>query len=35
METDGDDPFAERARIDAELRAELSTMRRHFAKALP
>ena len=35
MAGDGDDPFAERERIDAELEAELSSMRRQFAGAAP
>ena len=35
MAGDGDDPFAERERIDAELEAELSSMCRQFAAAAP
>ena len=35
MAGDGDDPFVERERIDAELEAELSSMRRQFAAAAP
>ena len=35
MAAEGDDPFAERERIDAELDAELSSMRRRAAGAPP